>query len=115
MPREHEPTVGQLAAPDGAGDWLAFSVSTQGLNGAELQAWLAIDFAREFAHAGGFFMQWGFGGATQWVRFEYRGAMFNRAAFAAVEVLPARDPALLPPGALWLLSEPPNLRSQATS
>lgn len=98
------PIAGQVAvAIDG---FVSFSVSMQGLGGAELLAWLPISAGARFAQAGGFFVEWDFGGEPRWTRFAYRGVVFSQAVFAAAEVLAERDPALLPPGALWLLSAP---------
>ena len=113
MQPEYAPSVGQVAAAiDGL---VSFSVSMEGLGGAELLAWMPITVAGRYGQAGGFFVEWSFAGDTRWVRFAYRGVVFSQAVFAAAEVLAERDPALLPPGALWLLSGPRSLPSRSTA
>lgn len=110
MQPDHAPIVGQVAAAiDG---FVNFSVSTQGLRGAELLAWLPIAVASKYAQAGGFFIEWDFAGETRWVRFDFRSVVFGQAMFAAAEVLRPCAPALLPPGALWLLAVPRSLQSK---
>lgn len=83
----------------------------------ELLLWLSPDMARRFLGADGawsdFWCEWSFGEPC-FVRFAHDCTVFNRAAFAAVEVRPARGPEPPPPGASWLLSKPRCLQSKAT-
>lgn len=72
----------------------------------ELFLWLPPEIAARYIKAGEFWTDWHFGEPC-WVRFALDAVVFNRAAFAAVEVRPARDPAQRPQGASWLLSSPP--------
>lgn len=80
----------------------------------ELLLWLGPEHAGPYLKAGEFWTEWHFG-APCWVRFKHELTVFNRAAFAAVEVRPAHGPELPPPGALWLLSAPPSLQPKATA
>lgn len=80
----------------------------------ELLLWLTPPQCGRIVRAGEFWAEWHFGEPC-WVRFRLDAVVFNRAAFAAVEVRPARDPAQRPQGALWLPSEPLTPLSRATS
>ena len=81
--------------------------------GAELLLWLDVAISPLYIQAGQFWCEW-FIGEPCWVRFAHDFSAFNLAAFAAVEVLPARGPVQPPPGALWLLSDRPDLPVAAT-
>jgi len=100
------------AIPDGS---LAASVE-YGLRadgGFELRLWMDFELAPPYVKAGEFWTEWTIGQPC-WVRFVHAFTALGRAAFAAVEVLPARDPTQRPQ-ALWLLaSTPPALPSAAS-
>jgi hypothetical protein len=72
----------------------------------ELMLWLGPSSAPRYVQAGEFWALWKFGELTFMVRFKHLANVFNRAMFEAVEMLPARARAQLPPGALWFPSEP---------
>ena len=76
-------------------------------------AWLHYPEAVIARNRGGFWMEWRLGEEVVWLRFEHRCDWFNRAAFEVAEVRWERDQDPPGPGALWLPSTPPGLRSPA--
>lgn len=117
QPSDELPHVGRLAmVPPLCELDVSVSVEYRRRKGAvfELLLWIGPGHCARFLEAGEFWTEWTLGEAC-WVRFRHEASVFNRAAFAAVEVRPARDPAQRPQGALWLPSAPPRQQSRATS
>jgi hypothetical protein len=112
------PHLGRLAAVSAlaeAGVSASIEFRRRAGAGFELLLWLDPPRAKPYVDAVEFWSDWTLGEAACWVRFRYETSVFNRAAFAAVEVRPAHDPALRPQGAWLLPLVPPCPPSRATS
>lgn len=82
--------------------------------GFDVVLMLGPSMSDEYVKRGEFWAEWNLAQQLL-VRFKLEVVVFNRAVFAAAEVLSAFDRTQVPRDALWLLQEPPSQPDGATT